>query len=325
MNIIKRLIKLLVSQSWLWRLVVRKRKSSTVVVLMYHKVVADTAEATELTVRHFNEHLDWLEKNYDILTPEQFVALDRSKPLQGKPKALLTFDDAFISIKENVYPILKARKLRGLVFVPSEPVIERDTIWPQKVSDIFLYGNYDALPAFDGTERVLTPKSFEQRVAAESDVRKKLKTLPNHERKAALAALESAANWDGGQLQHNSLIMSWDDLRACGDVFTYGGHTHTHPVMATQSRADQAEDVNVCVGHLRAELSLEPLMFAYPNGQPGDYNQDSLDVLQGAGYQWAFTTEEGVYRLQDDPMKIRRLPTWAPSSGDLAWLILTAA
>lgn len=292
---------------------------------MYHKVIADVPSATELTVKHFNEHLDWLQKNYEVLTPEAFVALDRTVQLRGKPKALLTFDDAFISIKEHVYPILKSRNLRGLVFVPSEPVIQRDTIWPQKVSDIFLFGRYKALPAFDGSDGELMPESFQQRIVAESEVRKRLKTFPNSKRQAALAELEAAAAWDSSQLQHNSRIMSWEELRDCADVFTYGGHTHTHPVMATQSREDQAADVDTCVAHLRRELSLEPLMFAYPNGQPGDYNQDSLDILGDAGYQWGFTTEEGVYRLQDNPMTIRRLPTWAPSPGDLAWLILTAA
>tara|TARA_R110002073_G_scaffold336589_1_gene536562 strand:+ start:79177 stop:80154 length:978 start_codon:yes stop_codon:yes gene_type:complete len=325
MAIIKRFIKRLIANSLVWRLLVCRRKRNQVAILMYHKVVADVPGATELTVRHFNAHLDWLQRNYDILTPEQFIALDRSSPMTGKPKALLTFDDAFISIKEYVYPILKSRQLRGLVFVPSEPVIERDTIWPQKVSDIFLFGRYKALPAFDGNGTELRPESFQQRVEAESEVRKRLKTFPNHERHAALAELEAAAAWDSSQLQHNSRIMSWDELRACADVFTYGGHTHTHPVMATQSKADQGVDVSTCVEHLRSELSLEPSMFAYPNGQPGDYNQDSLDILAEAGYRWAFTTEEGVYRLQDDPMTIRRLPTWAPSSGDLAWLILTAA
>lgn len=322
---LKALIKRVVATSLVWRILTGKRWRDQLVVLMYHKVVADTPDAHELTIRHFRHQLDWLTKNFDVLTPEQFVSLDRNRKLTGKPKVLLTFDDAFISIQEHVYAELKKRGLRGLVFVPSEPVIENDTIWPQLNSDLFMCGEYEQLPAFDGSDRELAPRNMQERIAAEKEVRQRLKKMPNTERRAAMDKLKAAANWTSDQLQHDSRIMSWSELRACADVFSYGGHTHTHPIMSSQSRQAQRDDVQTCVEHLHNELGVAPLMFAYPNGEPGDYNEDSIAVLREAGYQWAFTTEEGIYRLGDDPMTIRRLPTWAPEPGDLAWLIYTAA
>ncbi len=324
MTLIKRLIKRLVALPWIWRLLTRARWREQVVILMYHKVVADTADAHELTILHFRQHLDWLQSAFEILTPEQFVSLDRSKPFSGRPKVLLTFDDAFISIHDQVYPLLKQRQLRGLVFVPSEPVSDGDSIWPQVNADLFLHGEYERLPSFESEGATVAPVTPAQRIEAERIVRQRLKKMPNAERQQAMQALKRAANWDAGKLQSDSRLMSWQQLRDCADVFSYGGHTHTHPIMATQSRDAQREDVTLCADAMQRELGVAPLLFAYPNGEPGDYNQDSIDVLREVGYQWAFTTEEGIYRRGDNPMTIRRLPTWAPAPGDLAWLIYTA-
>lgn len=324
MGLIKRLIKKAVAIPWLWRVLTGRRWREQVVILMYHKVVADSPDVAEVTIRHFNQHLNWLQKTFDIITPEQFVALDRSRPFGGKPMALLTFDDAFISIKHHVYPCLKRRGLHGLVFVPSEPVNERDSIWPQVNTDLFLYGKYQQLPSFETDESTLAPSSRDERVTAEAGVRKRLKKMPNPRRREAMAKLRQAANWDASQLQPDSRLMNWDDLRSCADVFSYGGHTHTHPIMSSQTREAQQQDVTTCVDFIQQELGVAPLLFAYPNGEPSDFNSDSIAVLREAGYQWAFTTQEGLYHRGDDPMTIKRLPTWAPDASDLAWIIFTA-
>ena len=81
MSVLKRLLKRLLAWPWLWRLLTARRWHDQVIVLMYHKVVADGASDVELNLSHFRLQLDWLQRTCDILTPEQFVALDRSRPL----------------------------------------------------------------------------------------------------------------------------------------------------------------------------------------------------------------------------------------------------
>ena len=324
MKLVKQLIKTVLAWPLLWRLVTARRWRSQVIVLMYHKVVADADDATELTLSQFCQQLDWLHKTCTVITPAEFAGLAASSRLDGRPRVLLTFDDAFISVRDRVYPALKARGLQGLVFVPSEPVIDGGTIWPQWHHDLFLYGNYESLPSFETRDSRVTPQTEQQRREAEQQVRKRLKKMNNRQREDALAALARAADWDNSQLQPESRIMSWDDLRACADVFTYGGHTHTHPIMASVSADAQRLEVQTCAEYLHRELGVAPFFFAYPNGEQGDYNDASLAALQEAGYRFAFTTQEGVYRLGDNSLTIKRLPTWAPTAADLAWIIATA-
>ncbi|MCB1836864.1 MAG: polysaccharide deacetylase family protein [Alcanivoracaceae bacterium] len=324
MKFLKRFIKVILAWPPLWRLVTARRWRNRVIVLMYHRVDADSENATELTISQFRLQLDWLQKTCDVITPAAFPGLASSTRLEGRPRVLLTFDDAFVSVRDRVYPELKARGLQGLVFVPSEPVIEHGTIWPQWHHDLFLYGEYESLPSFETRDSRVMPKSEQERKEAEQQVRKRLKKMNNRQRQDALAALACAANWDNAQLHPESRIMSWDDLRACADVFTYGGHTHTHPIMASVSADAQRLEVQTCAEYLHRELGVAPFFFAYPNGEQGDYNDASLAALREAGYRFAFTTQEGLHRLGDNSLTIKRLPTWAPTAADLAWIIATA-
>lgn len=324
MKVLKQFIKAVLAWPPLWRLVTARRWRNRVIVLMYHLVEPDSDQATELTISQFRQQLDWLQRTCRIITPAEFAGLAGSKRLDGRPQVLLTFDDAFVSVRDRVYQELKARGLHGLVFVPSEPVTEGGSIWPQWHRDLFLYGTYDSLPSFETRDSRVTPHSEQERRDAEQQVRKRLKKMSNRQREDALAALARAANWDNAQLHPESRIMSWDDLRRCADVFTYGGHTHTHPIMASISADAQRLEVQTCAEYLHRELGVAPFFFAYPNGEQGDYNDASMAALQEAGYRFAFTTQEGLYRVGDNPLTIRRLPTWAPTAADLAWIIATA-
>lgn len=324
MSLVKRLVKVLLAWPPLWRLVTALRWRNRIIVLMYHKVVADGV-SDELTISQFRSHLHWLARTCDIITPEQFINLSGQRRLRGRPRVLLTFDDAFISVRDRVYPALRERGLKGLVFVPSDPVMRGSTIWPQWHHDLFLYGNYESLPAFDAQGSQLAPADLSQRRNAEQQVRQRLKRMGNRQRQDALAALGRAAHWDDSQLQPESRLMSWEDLRVCADVFVYGGHTHTHPIMSSISADAQRLEVQTCAAWLEKELAVSPCFFAYPNGERGDFNEASLAALRDTGYEWAFTTQEGLFRLGDDPLMIRRLPTWAPRPSDLAWIIATAS
>lgn len=317
----KQLIKKLLACPPLWRLVTARRWRNRVIVLMYHLVEPDSDQATELTISQFCQQLDWLQRTCRIITPAEFAGLAGGKRLRGRPQVLLTFDDAFVSVRDRVYPELKARGLQGLVFVPSEPVNEGGSIWPQWHRDLFLYGTYESLPSFETRDSRVTPGNEQERRDAEQQVRRRLKKMSNRQREDALAALARAANWDNAQLHPESRIMSWDDLRRCADVFTYGGHTHTHPIMASISADAQRLEVQTCAEYLHRELGVAPFFSPIPMASRATTTMPQwlrcrkpdtgLPLLPRRG-----CTELAITRLPFDgclPGHLRRL-TWPGSS-----------
>lgn len=93
------------------------------VVLQYHHVAEDTPGITSVTPAQFAAHLDYLqEKQYQVLALREVVdAIVARKPLPEGCVAI-TFDDAYRSIHDTAWPMLRARGMPFTVFVSSANV-----------------------------------------------------------------------------------------------------------------------------------------------------------------------------------------------------------
>jgi peptidoglycan/xylan/chitin deacetylase (PgdA/CDA1 family) len=99
------------------------------VILVYHHISDSTPASTSVTPARFAEHLDHLQSNgYQVLPLTQILAAlfepDNNNPLPDKAVAI-TFDDAYISVYEQAYPMLKERDMPFTLFVASKPLDEQ--------------------------------------------------------------------------------------------------------------------------------------------------------------------------------------------------------
>lgn len=92
-------------------------------ILMYHHISAETPRSTSTDPEIFIEHLDLLEElGFEVWSlPRVAEHLKASKPMPGKV-AVLTFDDAYISVYDTAMPIMQARKLPFTIFVNATPI-----------------------------------------------------------------------------------------------------------------------------------------------------------------------------------------------------------
>lgn len=111
---------------WAQELPVRHHAS----ILMYHHISAETPASTSTDPQTFTEHLDLLEElDFEVWSlPRVAGHLKASKPIPDKV-AVLTFDDAYISVYETALPILKARKLPFTIFVNATPINQRNPLY----------------------------------------------------------------------------------------------------------------------------------------------------------------------------------------------------
>ena len=95
-------------------------------VVMYHYVYESRDSFPKgvrpLFLDEFVEQLDWLQDNFEIVSPADFVQnLKDGQPISTKPSCLLTFDDGTRDHWEVVAPILERRSLTGVFFVLTWP------------------------------------------------------------------------------------------------------------------------------------------------------------------------------------------------------------
>lgn len=93
---------------------------NSAVILQYHFVAEDTPPVTSVTPQRFRAHLQHLEEHdFRILPlPELIDRLRAGEPLPPRAAAI-TFDDGYISVYANAFPMLRERDWPFTVFVNS--------------------------------------------------------------------------------------------------------------------------------------------------------------------------------------------------------------
>ena len=99
-------------------------------ILMYHHISAETPHSTSTDPKAFTEHLDLLDKLGFKVWPLPKVAeyLQANKSLPDKV-AVLTFDDAYISVYGTAIPIMQSRRLPFTLVVNATPVNQGNRLY----------------------------------------------------------------------------------------------------------------------------------------------------------------------------------------------------
>ena len=104
--------------------VVKYGPCKNIPVLMYHHVNSLNGEqATNqgLTVKSdiFRQQMDYLgQKNYQIITPKELYDGLNGGLLPAKP-LVITFDDGYIDVYNEAFPILKSHNFKFILFLPT--------------------------------------------------------------------------------------------------------------------------------------------------------------------------------------------------------------
>ncbi len=98
------------------------RHTGDVLVLAYHNVLPDGSpplgdRSLHLSRRDFADQLDSLRASHDVVSLEDALASAASPAASGRPKAVITFDDAYDGAMTVGVAELRARQLPATVFV----------------------------------------------------------------------------------------------------------------------------------------------------------------------------------------------------------------
>ena len=103
---------------------------------MYHHINSDKySNSLEI----FESHLEYLVKNYNIVVP--------GDKLKGND-VCLTFDDAFFDFYYYVFPLFKKYKIKVILAVPSDYILESSSIDALKRLDVSHDDTYDKKESF---------------------------------------------------------------------------------------------------------------------------------------------------------------------------------
>ena len=217
-----------------------------------------------------------------------------NKPSRFRPSVFFTFDDGQRCVHDVIYPVLKELGVSAIVFLATKCMDDGDLIWTDEVTWAFIESKHNSIKLPWDPGFVINLNTENERNLAAGICKRYLKSLKNSDRLHWQKILLEELDAGNPNLKLEREMLNWDEVRACEDVFEFGGHTHTHPIMSQLEYKSLENEIITCRERMIKELGTEPTSFAYPNGEARDYNQDCKDVLTRNGFKTAFTTIEGI-------------------------------
>jgi peptidoglycan/xylan/chitin deacetylase (PgdA/CDA1 family) len=247
--------------------------AGTAAVLTFHGLCEGRSatgvldSSLHLPVSTFRAVCQHLKAAYVVMPLAEMMSQVRAGQTLPRGAVAITFDDGLGSNYHLGFPVLKELGLPATIFLATGFLDGTHPLWFQEV---------DALLKARGAR---TDELFQTLY--------RLKVLPDPEMRAEIAKLGKAAVG----CDPVKLPMTWDqarEMKASG-LIDFGGHTHTHPILALCCLEQQAEEIRRCRDRITVELGSAPKLFAYTNGGPTDFTADTQRLLAEEGFEAAFT------------------------------------
>jgi peptidoglycan/xylan/chitin deacetylase (PgdA/CDA1 family) len=274
-------------------------------VLTYHRV-EEPERSPELypgligaTPTEFEEHMRFLASSHRTLSLEELLAVRRRDAPLPSHAVMVTFDDAYRSVAEHAWPIMRRHGVPLTLFVP--------TAYPGEPGKAFWWDRlWSALAREDaavstalGSLPVGTP---EERLRTYRRLREYVKSL-QHEQ--GMAVVDDLCGRPGAETP-GAAVLDWNELRRlAAEGVDLASHSRTHPLLHRVARKDVEEEILGSLGDLEREVGPTPRVFAYPGGASDD---GVTTVLHENGFQVAFMTRRGLNDLtRPDWLRLRRI------------------
>ena len=313
---LKRAVKGAFSSRWGWRSVGALVRKPGVIVLMYHRILGADRSFDGMAVEKFSAQMRWLREHCDPIAADA-LRERAARPTRVRPAVLVTFDDGYRDYHDLAYPVLESLGIPAVVFLATSFMDEGGMLWTDQVQSAALNTHKERVTLPWSNEPPLALGDAAGRATLSARARAHLKTLPDGERRTALTALLREL---GDPPPTERQMLSWDEVRRASKLTTWGGHSHTHPIMSRLDADAADREIRTCKERILAETGRAPTTFAYPNGRPADYTPETQAILRRHGFDVAFSTSEGIAGPDSDWMAVKRLPTEAPDLSEFAWI-----
>jgi peptidoglycan/xylan/chitin deacetylase (PgdA/CDA1 family) len=281
-------------------------------VLAYHRVVDHTAADFVGFVRNvsaspesFDAQMRMVRSEYNPVSLDDVSAALAGEPLPDRA-LLVTFDDGYRDNHDDALPILAEYSIPMTVFLATDHIGSDQPFWWDHVAWLFATAGKASfeLPLVGPTTWGDPHDAAVLWVAAAKEV-------SNSERVTAVADLAVALGAPnlGSAFARNHL--DWDMVRSMkARGVAFGAHTCSHPILARLEPLEARRQIMASVEKVATEIGTAPAGFAYPNGLPGDFDDDSVSAVGDAGIDLAFTLSSGPARRSEflgDPLRIPRV------------------
>jgi peptidoglycan/xylan/chitin deacetylase (PgdA/CDA1 family) len=287
---------------------------------MYHRIAQAGSLFGGLDQDRFRQQMLWLKKHCHIISPHQYLE-SAHNPSRTRMPVLVTFDDGYRDYHDVAYPVLKALGIPSIVFLATSFIGTERLIWTDAVSWAFRMTRRNEISPPWTPHETWPLNDTQMRRRAAMAAKDHLKDISDAERLSMLTALYQMLDVNPEDGSAGRQMLTWDEVRNTMACTSYGGHTHSHPILSQLPPEAADEEIRICRDRIVAETGQAPRYFAYPNGRARDFTDETKESLRRHGFELGFSTIEGLNNAVTDRYAILRQPTTANTLADFAWLV----
>jgi peptidoglycan/xylan/chitin deacetylase (PgdA/CDA1 family) len=293
-----------------WRWLRRMFRQDEVCVVGLHRVLTraehERSDSLDGMIIHDDTYLAllaYLQRRFQVVSLNAFLAMMQSGSFPGKPLCLITFDDGWADTYSRAVLGLKKFGLPAVVFLATGSIGSRGGFWVERVKRAWR-----------------TPSTREQIQSARREfgeacaatvtstdlepVVEWLKRMPTKRRDAILdrmALLDEPTDASSDV----DTMLTWDQVRELSETrVDLGAHTVTHPLLSYEDDASIERELRASKEDIEKRLGKTVRAFAYPNG---DWNEVVREKTAEAGFECAFTTNPAWHNRRENPYTVSRL------------------
>jgi peptidoglycan/xylan/chitin deacetylase (PgdA/CDA1 family) len=262
--------------------------------ILFHEI-ADTESVftkglgVTVTRKQFEAALKFVVKHYTPVSLQDVIAESDGKPLPPRP-VLLTFDDAYTSVREFAAPVCLELGVPAVFFVNGSCVGNQQLA----LENLLCYvANVRGLDTINGAIQA-TGGAANLRVRSLLEVFSRfLPATSVQGRQAFRSALVRLAGINESELAAEAgLYLNSQQLRDLVKFnFEIGNHTYTHANCRTLSSADFAGEIDRNKAALEEISGTKVRSFSVPYGSSVDLTSELAAHLRGTGYKALFLAE----------------------------------
>lgn len=262
--------------------------------LMYHKV----------KMKNFEQQMKYLVNNYEVINPLLAIERIKSETVSGK-EVVITFDDGFKNTYVNAYPVLKKLRIPATLFLTTSYIGASKLSWWDSVKFFLDSCTISQLESINRlNKKVFDSHNLMQYKRSSEKFINLLKNCDNKTREQIVDSISYTIDTKLPRLDDDYLFMNWEEVYELRDVFNFGAHTHTHPILTKCSLPEVRNEIIKSKKIIKEKLGISSRGFCYPNG---NFNKKIASIVKNLGFDYACTANNGALGAKDDFFAIKRI------------------
>ena len=289
-------------------------------IIMYHYIRTYSNEFPFFNFLHIND----FKKQINLFKKKNLLKISENFQnfITSENKILLSFDDG---IKDHylIFKELLKHKIKGIFFISTYPIINKDFLDAHKIHLILGKFNLDQIiKAFDNFKIKINfkkinseNKKYQLDSTNNEDEKKKIKikiflnfNLKNDNNKIIKLLFDYFFSKKEQKELFKNFYLTKKQIKEMQDKgMLIGGHSNTHKLLGNLTNKDQKLEIEKNIQFLSKVIKEKINFFAYPYGGNLSFNKDTIKILNNNDVKFTFNTGNKYIRSKDINHNIPRI------------------